>query len=102
MSFTSSPYKSPHRNPSQSDLSLSALGSPSKSSIDSKHETTLAKIKQTKNEISILAQKTDVYSKNTTTNYRSITTPKKESKSMEYSKSPHGKELRITDYSTLV
>lgn len=101
MSFNS-PYKSPAKHQSQSDLSLSALGSPSKASIDSKHEATLAKIKQTKNEISILSQKTDVYAKNTTTSYHSVSTPKKEPKSPGYAKSPHGKELGITYYSTLV
>ena len=102
MSSYASPYKTPTKKMSKSDMSLSEISSPSKSGIDSKHDQILEKIKTTKNEISVLVAKTDAYSKNTTKNYKDITTPTKSNNKDSYKKSPFGKELGLTDYSNIV
>ena len=102
MSTYASPYKTPTKRMSKSDMSLSEISSPSKTGINSKHEQILEKIKVTKNEISVLVAKTDAYSKNTAKNYKDITTPTKKDNNDSYKKSPFGKELGISDYSHLV
>ena len=95
------PNKTPRKDFERSQMSLSELDDNKGTQFQRETDEFLGRVQAVKGDLNVLMMKTSGYTRNTATSYKESLTPKGERDS-GYERSPFGKRLHISDYSSAI